>query len=163
MGQPRPLFVLFKHNLYRKNCMLQRDLNSDRPSRRQPHWPLDFHHSSRSYAHSFVCKILSFEKTEKEARNGRKKFFHFFLRPPIFSNSETLKSASIILSKNLVSVQHSKTLWPKKRSGSWEKLQSSRPEGELWTPLMELPSGTNAIKLFAPFDLDGLYLWASTR
>ena len=29
------IFVLFKHKFYRKNCRCQRDLNSDRWSRRQ--------------------------------------------------------------------------------------------------------------------------------
>ena len=37
------IFVLFK-NIYRINCMLQHDSNSERQSSRQARWSLDHHH-----------------------------------------------------------------------------------------------------------------------
>ena len=40
-------FVLFKHKLYRKNCRLQWDSNSDRRNKRRARWPLDHHHHQK--------------------------------------------------------------------------------------------------------------------
>ena len=41
------IFVLFKHKLYRNNCWLQRDSNSDCQSKRRARWPHDHHHVPR--------------------------------------------------------------------------------------------------------------------
>ena len=47
MGDSRPLlfiFVHFKHNIFKKYCRFQQDLNWDRQSRRGSCWPLNHHH-----------------------------------------------------------------------------------------------------------------------
>ena len=65
MGQPWPLlfvFVLFKHKFYKRNCRLERDLNSDCWCRRRICWPLDHPHglklvvtfSIKSFTHKWV-------------------------------------------------------------------------------------------------------------
>ena len=42
------LFSFFSNTNFMENCRRQRDLNSDRRSRRQTRWPLDHHHGQDS-------------------------------------------------------------------------------------------------------------------
>ena len=51
MGQPRYFFAYFRSfqtQMFHKNCRLQRDLNSERRSRRRARWLLD-HHGPTDY------------------------------------------------------------------------------------------------------------------
>ena len=50
------ILVLFKYKFYRKHCMLQQDLNSDRRSRRWARWPLDHHHGPKC-GHVYLVEI----------------------------------------------------------------------------------------------------------
>ena len=54
MGRPRPLFVYFRSfqiKCLQKNGSYQRDLNSDRQSRRRARWPLDHLHILAKHLH----------------------------------------------------------------------------------------------------------------
>ena len=61
MGLPRPLFVYFcsfQTQILQKNCRHQRDLISNRQSRRRVRWPLDHHHCPMELLNSLNWSIV---------------------------------------------------------------------------------------------------------
>ena len=66
---PSLFLFIFKHKFYRKNCMLQRDSNSDRWSRSRARWPLDHHHGP------IFLYFLSWLQWMSPPRSGKMMYF----------------------------------------------------------------------------------------
>ena len=76
------IFVLFKHNFYRKKISLRLDSNSDRRSRRQAGWPLDHHHGppQQYFSKKKLCfKISKKYRSLNERTNKDKNYLSFNL------------------------------------------------------------------------------------
>ena len=72
------IFVLFKHQFYRKNCRLQQDSNSDRRSRRLARWQIDHCHGA-SYPHLCSFHFLCFTFRVSISLSALTLLFSFFL------------------------------------------------------------------------------------